>query len=76
MYIQTCVLLNKGNTRLKQCCLFLPCSSYCFIVFISYMIKDARSVSLYPYNQLQFLQNVKYTKYINIAKGFAQYCDR
>jgi len=26
------------------------------------MIKDARSVSLYPYNQSQILQNVKYTK--------------
>ena len=29
------------------------------------------SVSLYPYNQSQILQNVKYTKKINIAKGFA-----
>jgi len=37
--------------------------------------KDARSVSLYPYNQSQILQNVKYTKWINIAKGFAKYRD-
>ena len=25
-------------------------------------LKDARSASLYPYNQSQILQNVKYTK--------------
>ena len=39
-------------------------------------IKDDRSVSLYPYNQSQILQNVKYTKYINTAKGFAKYFDK
>jgi len=37
----------------------------------NFVLKDAMSVSLYPYNQSQILQNVKYTKKINIAKGFA-----
>jgi len=32
---------------------------------------DARSVSLYPYNQSKVLQYVRYTKYINIAKECA-----
>ena len=41
-----------------------------------FLFKDARIVSSYPYNQLQILQNVKYTKKINIAKGFAKYCDK
>ena len=45
-----------------------------YLVF--YFIKDARSVSLYPYNQPQILQNIKYTKYINIAKVFAKYCGK
>jgi len=38
--------------------------------------KDARSVSLYPYNQSQILQYVKYTKLINIVKGIANVCDK
>ena len=38
--------------------------------------KDARSVSLYPYNQLQILQIIKNTNKINIAKGFAKLCDK
>jgi len=38
-------------------------------------IKDARSVSLYPYNRSQILQYVKYTKKINIAKEIAKLCD-
>ena len=40
------------------------------------MLKDARSVSLYPYNQSEILQYVKYTKKSNIARGFAKLSDR
>jgi len=36
------------------------------------LLKDARSVSLYPYNRSQILQLVKLTKLINIAKGIAK----
>jgi len=39
-------------------------------------LKDARSVSLYPYNRSQILQYVKYTKKINIVKGIANFCDK
>ena len=45
-----------------------------YLVFC--FIKYARSVSLYPYNQRQILQNIKYTKDINIAKVFAKYCGK
>jgi len=45
------------------------------IYYIVY-IKDARSVSLYPYNQSQILQYVKYTKKINIVKEIANFCDK
>jgi len=38
------------------------------------MLKDARFVSLIPYiNGSQILQYVKYTKWINIAKGIAKF---
>ena len=37
--------------------------------------KDARSVSLYPYNRSQILKYVKYTKK-NIVKGIANFCDK
>jgi len=47
---------------------------YCYIFYTKVtLLKDARSVSLYSYNQSQILQNVKYTKLINIAKGFAKF---
>jgi len=39
-------------------------------------LKDARSVSLYPYNRAQIWQYVKYTKQINIVKGIANFCDK
>ena len=39
-------------------------------------IKDARSVSLYPYNWSQILQYVNYTNKISIAKGIAIFCDK
>jgi len=39
-------------------------------------IKDARSVSEYPYNRFQISQYVKYTKYINFAKEIANVCDQ
>ena len=39
-------------------------------------IKDTRSVSLYPYNRSQTLQYVKYTKWINISKDIAKFCDK
>ena len=45
-----------------------------FVKFI-HIFKNARSVSLYPYIQSQILQKVKYTKKINIAKGFSKLCD-
>jgi len=32
------------------------------LILRSQSFKDARSVSLYPYNQPQIMQNVKYTK--------------
>ena len=38
--------------------------------------KDARSVSLYPYNRSQNDQYVDYTKKINIVKGIANFCDQ
>ena len=47
---------------------------YCYIFYTKVtLLKDARSVSVYSYNQSQILQNVKYTKLINIAKGFAKF---
>ena len=39
-------------------------------------LKDARSVSFYPFNRSQILQYVKYTRYINITKGMAKLCDK
>jgi len=39
-------------------------------------IKDARSVSLYPYNKSQIFQYVKTTKLINIVKEIANFCDK
>jgi len=40
-------------------------------------LKDARSVSLYPYNRSQILHYVKYTlNKINIATGIAKFCDK
>ena len=39
-------------------------------------LKDARYVTLYPYNRSQILQYVKYTKLINIVKGIANFCDK
>ena len=38
-------------------------------------VKDARSVSLYPYNRSQILQYVKYSIKINIAKRIAKFRD-
>jgi len=46
------------------------------LLSLGYNIKDARSVSLYPFNRSQILQYVKYTKVINIAKGIAKSCDK
>ena len=43
-------------------------------IFYMY-IKDARSVSLYPYNRSQILQHVKHTTSINITKEIAKFCD-
>jgi len=37
-----------------------------------YCFKDARSVSLYPYNRSHIFQYVKYTKWLNMGKGMAQ----
>jgi len=45
-------------------------------IFKKHNVKDARSVSLYSYNWSQIMQYVKYTKLINIAKGFAKFCDK
>ena len=39
------------------------------MLFLAQRFKDAT-------NQPQILQNVKYTKLINIAKGFSKYCDK
>ena len=39
-----------------------------------FKIKDARSVCLYPHNQLHIWQYVKYTKCINIAKNCKALC--
>jgi len=39
-------------------------------------VKDARSVSFYPYNRSQILQYVEYTKYINFVKGIAIFSDK
>ena len=39
-------------------------------------LKDARSVSQYPYNPPQMLQYVKYAKWINITKGIAKFLDK
>jgi len=44
------------------------CTNVCM-----YVVKDARSVSLYIYNRSQILQYAKYTKYIHIANGIAKY---
>jgi len=41
-----------------------------------YLLKDARSVSLHPYNRSQILQYVKYSKKINIAKQNCKFCDK
>jgi len=51
-------------------------SSFSYIRELDSLLKDARSVSLYPYNRSQILQCVKFTKYINITKGIAKLCDK
>ena len=51
-------------------------SWYKHIHYIKHSIKDARSVSLYPYNRSQILQYVKYTKQINVSKEIANFCDK
>jgi len=45
----------------------------CTIDFLHLKLKDAKSVSLYPYNRSQILQYVKYTKKINIEQGIAKF---
>ena len=46
------------------------------LLFSEDSFKDARSISLYPYNRSQIMQYVKYTKSINITKGIAKLCDK
>ena len=53
-------LFLRYNINNIVCMYFCNCSNQ-FIIFVS-LIKDARSVSLYPYNRSQILQYVKYTK--------------
>jgi len=73
---------NEMNTSSAQICIALmdiqPFVDNCAldVVVIEQNFKDAGSVSLYPYNQSQILQNVKFTKKIIIAKGFAKFCDK
>ena len=57
--------------KLKRCS-NKECCKQCRCV----MFKDARSVSLYPYNRSQILQYDKFTKLINIVKGIANLCDK
>jgi len=45
-------------------------------IAVSVLFKDARGVSLYPYNWSQIQQHVKYIKYMNIAKRVAQVCGK
>jgi len=40
----------------------------CTIDFLHLKLKDAKSVSLYPYNRSQILQYVKYTKKLTLNK--------
>jgi len=40
------------------------------------LFKDARSVSLYPYNRSSIFKYLKYTKLIEIVKGIANFCDK
>jgi len=44
--------------------------------YVELNLKDARSVSLYPYNRSQIEQYVKYTKQINIKIEIANFCDK
>ena len=37
------------------------------------LFKDARIVSLYPYNQSQILQNVKYNKKLTLQKDLQNF---
>ena len=53
--------LNKYNKKKKEI-YFLALFYAVIIDIIKLRFKDARSVSLYPYNQSQILQWVKYTK--------------
>jgi len=43
---------------------------------MQYPPKDARSVSLYPYNRPQICQYVKNTKSVNIEKEMAKFSDK
>jgi len=42
-----------------------------YFEYLIFFVKDARSVSWYPYNRSHILQYVKYTKWINIGNGIA-----
>jgi len=41
-----------------------------------HLFKDAMSVYLYPYSRSQIFKHVKYTKYVNITKEIAKFCDK
>ena len=52
------------------------CVKHSIVASKALLVKDARSVSLYPYNRSQILYYVKYTKQINIAKEIVNFCDK
>jgi len=54
--------IEPGTSCTQSGCVTTAPPSQLRVSIVVKLFKDARSVSLYPYNRSQILQNVKYTK--------------